>query len=62
MRGLRITLITIGIFQLSFGVVFLVAPTATAGLLGLRPAAPAWPRSASRSGSPDPGPVPAGRH
>ena len=42
MRGLRITLITIGIFQLFFGVVFLVAPSATASLLGLRPAAPAW--------------------
>ena len=42
MRGLRITLITIGIFQLFFGVVFLVAPAATASLLGLRPAAPAW--------------------
>ena len=42
MRGLRITLITIGIVQLFFGVVFLLAPSATASLLGLRPAAPAW--------------------
>ena len=42
MRALRITLITIGIFQLFFGTLFLAAPVATAQLLGLQPAAPAW--------------------
>lgn len=42
MRALRITLITIGIFQLVLGVLFLAAPRGTASLLGLAPAAPAW--------------------
>ena len=42
MRALRATLITVGVFQLVFGVVFLAAPRATASLLGLTPAAPAW--------------------
>lgn len=42
MRALRVTLITIGIFQLVLGVLFLAAPRETASLLGLTPAAPAW--------------------
>lgn len=42
MRPLRITLITIGAFQLVLGLAFLAAPATTAHLLGLHPAAPAW--------------------
>jgi hypothetical protein len=42
MRALRVTLITIGFFQLVLGVLFLAAPRATASLLGLTPAAPGW--------------------
>lgn len=42
MRALRITLITIGIFQLVLGALFLAAPRGTASLLGLAPAAPTW--------------------
>jgi hypothetical protein len=42
MRALRVTLITIGVFQLLLGVLFLAAPRPTAELLGLTPAAPAW--------------------
>jgi hypothetical protein len=42
MRRLRITLLVIGVVQLFFGVAFLVAPRATAGLLGLHEAAPPW--------------------
>lgn len=42
MRALRVTLITIGIFQLVLGVLFLAAPRGTASLLELAPAAPAW--------------------
>jgi hypothetical protein len=42
MRALRVTLITIGIFQLVLGALFLAAPATTARLLGLQPAAPAW--------------------
>ena len=42
MRLLRGTLITIGIFQLVLGTVFLAAPAATAHLLQLRPAAAPW--------------------
>jgi hypothetical protein len=42
MRPLRITLITVGAFQLILGLAFLLAPTDTAQLLGLRPAAPPW--------------------
>lgn len=42
MRALRVTLIVIGIFQLALGAAFLAAPSATAHLLGLHPAAPAW--------------------
>jgi hypothetical protein len=42
MRLLRGTLIVIGVFQLVLGTVFLAAPTATAHLLHLRPAAAPW--------------------
>src|SRR5438270_2724342 len=42
MRNLRIALIVIGVFQLFFGVVFLVAPGVAAGVLRLSPAAPPW--------------------
>ena len=42
MRPLRITLVVIGIVQLFFGTVFLLAPTPAAELLGLTPSAPAW--------------------
>lgn len=42
MRPLRITLVVIGIVQAFFGVMFLVAPRATAELLGLGGAAPSW--------------------
>lgn len=42
MRALRVTLITIGVFQLFFGAVFLAAPSTTARLLDLAPAAPPW--------------------
>jgi hypothetical protein len=42
MRALRVTLITIGMFQLVLGALFLAAPRGTASLLGLAPAAPAW--------------------
>jgi hypothetical protein len=42
MRALRITLITVGIFQLVLGVLFLAVPRPTAHLLDLSPAAPAW--------------------
>ncbi|MEN1891209.1 hypothetical protein ACWDBO_44875 [Streptomyces mirabilis] len=42
MRALRATLVTVGIFQLALGVLFLLAPVAGAQALGLRPAAPAW--------------------
>lgn len=42
MRPLRITLVTVGVFQLVLGASFLVAPSGAAALLGLRPAAPGW--------------------
>jgi len=42
MRLLRGTLITIGVFQLVLGTVFLAAPAATAHLLNLRPPAAPW--------------------
>lgn len=42
MRALRVTLITVGSFQLVLGGLFLVAPRPTAHLLELTPAAPAW--------------------
>jgi len=42
MRNLRTTLTVIGVFQLFFGVVFLVAPAAAAQALRLGPAAPPW--------------------
>ncbi|MDJ0344903.1 hypothetical protein QMK19_30370 [Streptomyces sp. H10-C2] len=42
MRALRVTLVTVGVFQLALGALFLVAPGASAEVLGLRPAAPAW--------------------
>ena len=42
MRGLRYTLVIVGVFQLVLGAVFLVAPGFAAGLFGLRPAAPPW--------------------
>jgi hypothetical protein len=42
MRHLRTTLIVVGIFQFFFGALFLAAPAASAALLGLEPAAPAW--------------------
>ncbi|GEL94088.1 hypothetical protein [Cellulomonas composti] len=42
MRPLRITLILVAIFQLALGIMFLVAPRATADLFGLGPDAPAW--------------------
>jgi hypothetical protein len=42
MRALRVTLVVVGIFQLFFGVVFLVAPAGTAHTLGLGAPAPAW--------------------
>jgi len=42
MRHLRTTLIVVGIFQFFFGALFLVAPAASASVLGLEPAAPAW--------------------
>lgn len=41
-RALRITLVTVGVFQLVLGALFLLAPVAGAGALGLRPAAPSW--------------------
>jgi hypothetical protein len=42
MKALRVTLVVIGIFQLFFGIVFLVTPTGTAKLLGLGEVAPSW--------------------
>lgn len=42
MRALRLTLITIGIFQLVLGGFFLVTPSGSAALLGLGDAAPPW--------------------
>lgn len=42
MRPLRITLVTIGVFQLILGTLFLAAPRLTADLFGLTPDAPAW--------------------
>jgi hypothetical protein len=42
MRTLRITLVTIGLFQLVLGVLFLATPAGAARLLGLDPPAPAW--------------------
>lgn len=42
MRALRVTLVIVGVFQLILGALFLVAPGASAEVLGLRPAAPPW--------------------
>lgn len=42
MRRLRTTLVIVGIFQIFFGVLFLVAPGASASMLKLQPAAPSW--------------------
>lgn len=42
MKHLRTTLIVVGIFQLFFGVLFLIAPVASASLFTLEPAAPSW--------------------
>ena len=42
MRGLRITLTVIGVFQVLLGALFLAAPGFAAGLFGLTPPAPAW--------------------
>lgn len=42
MKPLRITLVVIGVVQLFFGVLFLVAPGPAAGLLGLGATAPSW--------------------
>ncbi|MFC8845345.1 MULTISPECIES: hypothetical protein [unclassified Micromonospora] len=41
-RGPRWTLMAIGTTQALLGATFLVAPSASAGLMGLQPAAPAW--------------------
>jgi hypothetical protein len=41
-RPLKLALALIGTFQLALGLVFLAAPARTAGILGLRPAAPGW--------------------
>ncbi|WP_326652026.1 MULTISPECIES: hypothetical protein [unclassified Streptomyces] len=42
MRALRVTLVTVGLFQLALGALFLLAPVGGAAALGLRPAAPPW--------------------
>jgi hypothetical protein len=42
MRSLRLMLRFIGVVQLFFGIVFTLAPTAAATVLGLRPSAPGW--------------------
>jgi hypothetical protein len=42
MRPLSITLTIIGVFQLALGAAFVIAPAATASLLGLTPSAPGW--------------------
>ena len=42
MRNLRVTLIVIGVFQVFFGVVFLVAPSVAAAVLHLGTPAPPW--------------------
>lgn len=44
MRPLRITLVTIAVFQLALGLLFLLSPAGAATLFGLEPAAPAWAR------------------
>ncbi|MEO7631654.1 MAG: hypothetical protein ABIS44_09960 [Mycobacteriales bacterium] len=42
MKHLRTTLIVVGIFQIFFGLLFLLAPGPAASMFGLEPDAPAW--------------------
>ncbi|MBI3687732.1 MAG: hypothetical protein HY241_10450 [Actinobacteria bacterium] len=42
MRPLRITLVTIAVFQLALGALFVIAPTHAHQLFGLAPAEPGW--------------------
>lgn len=42
MRPLRLTLVTIAIFQFTLGALFVVAPGQASPLLGLDPAEPGW--------------------
>ncbi len=44
MRALRTALIVIGVFQLFFGLLFLISPAGAADLLHLGAPAPAWAR------------------